>query len=80
MVRFAVSREKLQERLLAELRDFPGCDGAQSVMVGRLANRSTPINWQIIAFDSGTSEGARCKDALAKIYAGRANLYQLVGD
>jgi hypothetical protein len=79
MVRFVVSREKLQERLLAELRNFPGCDGAQTVVVRRLTNRPNLINWEIIVFDSGTSDGVRCQDALAKIYAHSADRYEVVG-
>jgi hypothetical protein len=79
MVRFAISREKLQEKLLEDLRKFPGCGGAESVVVRRPINRNTQINWEIIVFDSGTSDGRACKDALAKIYARWADQYQLIG-
>jgi hypothetical protein len=80
MGRFAINRERLQERLLAELRKFPGCDGAESVVVRRLADRKAFRNWEILVFDSGSSESGRCKEALARIYARAADEFELVGD
>jgi hypothetical protein len=47
--------------------------------VRRLPNRTTPVNWEITVIDSGTSDGARCKEALAEIYARRADQYELIG-
>jgi hypothetical protein len=46
--RCAISRDRLQERLLVELRKFPGCDGAEGVVVRRLPDPKAPINWEII--------------------------------
>jgi hypothetical protein len=65
MVRYATSREKLQQKLLEDLRTFPGCGGAESV-VRPLINRNTQINW-IIVFASGTSASGGASHSLRAI-------------
>lgn len=79
MGQFGITRHRLQETLLVRLREFPGCDGAQGVVVRRLPDRKSQINWGFIVFDSGSSHGVSCRNALTEIYARAANQYELVG-
>ena len=80
MAKTSVNRHVLETLLLKELKGSRGCAGAEAVVVCGLRERSsTPRNWEVSTFDSGTSDGAICKEALASIYARAVPQYELVG-
>jgi hypothetical protein len=80
MPRISVNRHVLENVLLKELKQSRGCAGAEAVIVCGLRERSSvPGNWKVSTFDSGTSDGTACKEALASIYARAVPQYELVG-
>jgi hypothetical protein len=78
-MRFAINRERLENLLLNELRASQGCSGAEAVFIRPVRERVSLRNWQIDAFDSGTSDTPTCRSALESIYPRFAAKYELVG-
>lgn len=78
MDKLPVTREQIEELIMAELQSFPGCECALEIRVVAVADHAMAASWTVSAFNPGRSDGDACDRALQEIVSRFQRVYDLV--
>jgi hypothetical protein len=77
MSKLPKTKNEIQDMVTAELRRFPDCEEACSVVVVRLDTEITGATWTVSRFNHGGSDANACDRALQVIVPRYQHLYDL---
>jgi len=67
MDKLPVTKEEIEQLLIAKLKTFPNCRQALQIVVIPIEDYANPATWTVSRFNHGKSDGDACDRALQHI-------------
>jgi len=73
-----MTKQEIEQLLIAELHTFPGCEETLHVAIVPIEDHAKDATWTVARFNCGSSDGEACDRALHRIVPRLQRMYDMV--